>query len=93
VKFAEAGVWARAHPAKVVVDLGEANRENAKSSHAFDQGVTCSLGFEVVASLGDWKFGLFSKKADYFLRETLRGVDTGSDCGSAKRNFRDSTDG
>ena len=41
----------------------------------------------MVSGFGNWQAGVFSQKADYLLREALRGIDTGSGRRSTLRNF------
>ena len=91
--FAEAGVGAGAHPAEVVVDLHEGDRDVAQLAGGFDQAVAVGLGLEVVAGLGQRQAGVGGEQFDDALREAGRGVDAGADGGAAERNFGDAGEG
>ena len=57
VQLAEPGARAGAHPAEVVADLGQADRDRAQRAGQLDQPVARALRLEVVARLGQRQAG------------------------------------
>lgn len=89
VQLAQPGVGAGAHPAQVVVDLGEADGQHAERAGGLDQGVAGALRLEVVARLGDGQARLLREAGDDLLREAGGRVDAGADGRAAERDLRD----
>ena len=82
-------VGARAHPAQVVVDLGQRYRDRAQRARGLDESVAVGLRLEVVLRLGDRQLGLGGEQLDDLLRESERRVDAGPGGGAAQRNLGD----
>ena len=89
MQLAEPGVRAGAHPAQVVADFGQRNRDDAQRTGCLDETVARALCFEVVERLGDGKSGFRSKQLDNLLWEAERRIDSGADGGAAERNLGD----
>ena len=85
--LAQAGARAGAHPADVVADLGQADRDGAQLAGRLDQPVAGALRLEVVAGLGQRQPGGLGQLGDDRGGEAGRGVDPGADRGAAQRQL------
>ena len=83
----QTGGGARRHPAQVVVDLDQADRDRLQHAGELDQRVAGALGLEVVASLGERLPGAVGELGDHGLREPGGRVDAGPDRGAAQRQL------
>ena len=77
------------HPAQVVADLGEADRDGPEHAAELDERVAGALGLEVVAGLGERLAGGLAQLRDDLLGEAGRGVDAGADRGAAEGQLAD----
>ena len=66
---AEPGARARPHPAQVVGDLGQRDRDDLEGARDLHQGVAVGLGLEVVERGGDLESGLAGEEGANALRE------------------------
>ena len=87
VDLGQAGGRPRGHPAQVVADLGQADRDGAQLAGQLDQRVLPALGLEVVAGLAERQPGLRSEVGDHLLGEAVGGVDAGADRRAAQREL------
>ncbi|GAA3047234.1 hypothetical protein GCM10020000_29160 [Streptomyces olivoverticillatus] len=78
---------AGAHPAQIVGDLGEADRDGAQLAAGLHQPVAGALGLEVVAGLGQRQSGGAGDLGDHGAGEAGRGVDAGAHGRAAQREF------
>ena len=76
-----------AHPAQVVADLGQPDRDRAQHAAQLDERVAGALGLEVVAGLGELLTGGVVQRLDRGACEPGRGVDAGADGGAAERQL------
>ncbi len=85
----EPGGRSRGHPAQVVADLGETDRDRAQLAGQLDEGVLAALGLEVVARLGERQARLLGDVGDHLLGEAVRRVDAGAHGGAAQGQLGD----
>ena len=89
VDLAEAGARAGSHPAQVVGDLRQADRDGPQLARQLDEGVPGALRLEVVARLGEGQAGRRCDFGDHPTTEARRRVDAGPDRRAAERELGD----
>ena len=86
--LAESGERARSHPADVVGDLGQRDRDGAQGARRLDEAVACGLGLERVLRRGQRVDTRRLHQLGHHLRaEAVGGVEAGSDGGATDGQF------